>query len=132
MVDSHVSDAFVHAFDDYVGALGTLGPPVEVQELANTTYRAYLEALESTKVDPEQEQRVTEAYQAYADALRQTLDSDGLRAAFEDAYRQYVRAIQKAWSDVDVDLLDATTVASIGQSMISVASMMAAGDVTAS
>src|SRR2546421_240930 len=72
--------------------------------------------------------RFQEAYSNYMRALQEVWVREDAQKGFQEAYGNYVRALLEAWAQVDVNILDLSSLAAISQSMMAAALMTAASN----
>jgi hypothetical protein len=105
---------FEEAHQDYLRALQQVWTPQDAQrhvEEANIAYiRQVLEAQATGDII-----RRFEVDLGYMRALQLP---DQVRQQFDEVYRTYLRAVQEAWARLDVNALDANTLAAIGQLLL--------------
>src|SRR5687768_5083555 len=100
---------FVAAYDRYVRAMQHLDIPVELEERATKAFNSYSEAVASAPAVPRE---VADAFAEYAAAVRDIRASEGVGEVLDDSYRRFLRDERSAWNEVDVESLDAASVAS--------------------
>jgi hypothetical protein len=112
-----ISQRFARAYADYVQALQQAWMPQEFQQRAMEASRQFADAQEASSAE-EFRKRAAQAYRSYAQAAQDTLTPQEVQRRTTEAYRDYVQTLKEAWSEIQADDLDATTMAAIGQTIV--------------
>ena len=122
-----IQNAFEEAHLEFMRAIQR-GPEGANQRFEEAQ-RNYAQAIQDLYSSEEGQKQLTSGgvgvgMSAYMDFLREVQDAYvENHKQLQDAYRNYLRAIQKAWSKLDVESADSTLIAGIGQSLMMVASI---------
>lgn len=130
------------AYREYLAAMQKAQGSEDAREKAAVAYRNYLAAIQDVQRPGELWQTSEDAFREYEKAVRNVYSpkvalssfdtynnyvrsieeiNKQLAASYEDIYRAYQKAIRKTWTSVGTDDVDASSLAAIGQSMISAA-----------
>jgi hypothetical protein len=112
---------FYDAADGYFRALEQAGVTEGRRDRVNEAYGHYAAVMQEAWEAPELRERAFTAYAAYADAMSEAWDANGSRSRATQAYSTYVDAICDGWKTVEPDTLNPESLATIAQSMLSVA-----------
>jgi hypothetical protein len=122
-----VQNAFEEAHLEFVRAIQR-GPEGANQRFEEAQ-RNYTQAIQDLYSSEEGQKQLASGgvgvgMTAYMDFLREVQEAYvENHKQLQEAYRNYLRAIQKAWTRIDVESADPALIAGIGQSLIMVASM---------
>jgi hypothetical protein len=114
---------FHEAAGEYFEALTRAGVPEELGHSAAEAYARYSEVLQDTWSAPELQERALGAYLEYTDVVARAWAPEPLAERASEAYRTYIHALRETWVTVDVDMIDAASLAAIANGMLSVAWM---------
>jgi len=117
-----VERAFHEAAGRYFRSLQEADVPEETRERVTEAYGDYAAVLQEAWAVPEIQERALEAYRRYAESMYEAYTSDGLAERATGSYRTYVGALRDTWASVDPETLGPDGLATIAQSVLSVAS----------
>lgn len=103
---------------DFCRALQEMQMPEDVHARMAEAHLAYLRAVQDAGGDP---LRSFEAYLEYVRAQQKAMMPDEVVARATDAYRTYVRAVKDAWGRLDLGDLNPSTLAEMGQRLMTAA-----------
>jgi hypothetical protein len=92
----------------------------ELNQHAAEAYGEFMRVLQDTWKEADQK-RPKEAYEKYVNAVQEALSPSLVQERSRDAFQAYLQAIHEAWNRVDVNSLDAASLAAIAESMLRVA-----------
>ena len=120
--EGDVKSLFENAHSDFLRALQ--GAPEEANQRFEEASRNYCQEVQELYTTQEGQKRLAEegpsvGVNFYLEFLRAVQDvSRDNNKQIREAYRNYLRAVQKAWSSLDVDSADPALLAGIGQSLM--------------
>jgi hypothetical protein len=92
----------------------------EVQDRLALRFGAYTAALQDAIAGDGSVGRLTETYRECLDCLQDAMAAAHVADRIPTAFRRYVAGLQSAWIEVDVDVIDASQLIAIAQSMTSI------------
>jgi hypothetical protein len=107
---------FVEAYNNFMASLQPAWASPEVQQNGQETQQAYQEAL-TEAMKPDEQQRLAETWQAHVQVVQEALANSEMHERAIEAYRAYLVEMQQAWTQLNIDELDAPTLMVIGQSL---------------
>jgi hypothetical protein len=114
--------AFYEAAGEYFRAFQEAELPELTRESVAQAYADYLTVVQEPWSAPDLQERAFDAYRRYAESMDEAMTADGLAVRATDAYKRYVAALRESWTSVDPAHLGPEALATIAQSMLSVAS----------
>ena len=108
----------------FMDALQDAWTPSDIRERGAAAQFQYLQVLQEPSFSQVQ-QGLAIAYANYMQVVQDALRSSGIQQRVAQAYRQYIRTVKDAWTEMDVDSVDAVTLTAISQSMLTTASIAA-------
>ena len=123
-LDSATLD-FERAFSDLTQTLQQLLATTTFHERVNAAYLEYAGFVQAALAGHDVQQQASHAYAQYLQALQAALSSAPQRQQTLDAFERYARAVRDAWTSTNPALLTPSTVAAIGQQLLTAASTVA-------
>jgi len=108
--------------EEYCKYLHTLQEAWDMEEVNQRLREAFLNYVRALQeAGPYDALKSYEAYFNYLRACQEAWRPERVKKLFNEAYLDYVRALQQAWAQIDINALNANSLAIIGQNMLVVA-----------
>lgn len=110
----------------YLQELQSAQEAEDPRQTALDAYRNLVHA-QQTAFGPGDYLKLADAHAAYRQAVARSFDPQAARGQSREAFRRYLQAVKRAWSQVDSDSLDASSLLAISNSLSAVAWKAARG-----